>query len=160
MIGRFPESFSLGHTSDRSLCFSGDPVPEEPERPLGPDRSPRLGPLQLQTARPMPICTFDNRMRNIAGAKLMTRAKRWLIFSLAGIAGFLVLFANENPSLTGSEALLTQAHARVGRPLTPLSGAGVARRTTRRAVGAGAAAAGAVVAPACVRGPYGGVVCR
>ncbi len=90
----------------------------------------------------------------------MTRAKHWLIFSLAGIAGLLVLFANENPSLTGSEALFTQSRARVGRPLTPLSGAGVARRTTRRAVAAGAAAAGAVVAPACVRGPNGGVVCR
>ncbi len=89
----------------------------------------------------------------------MTRAKRCLIFSLASVASFLVLFANENPSLTGSKGLLSQAQARVGRPLTPLSGAGVARRTTRRAVGAGAAA-GAAVAPACVRGPYGNLVCR
>jgi hypothetical protein len=32
-----------------------------------------------------------------------------------------------------------QARARVGRPLTPVSVAGVARRTTRRAVVAGAA---------------------
>jgi hypothetical protein len=32
------------------------------------------------------------------------------------------------------------AHAIIGRPLTPLSFAGVARRTTRRAVYAGAAA--------------------
>jgi hypothetical protein len=39
----------------------------------------------------------------------------------------------------------TEAHAIIGRPLTPMSYAGVARRTTRRAayVGAGAAAAGA-----------------
>jgi hypothetical protein len=32
-----------------------------------------------------------------------------------------------------------EAHAIIGRPLTPLSFAGVARRTTRRAVYAGAA---------------------
>ncbi len=53
-----------------------------------------------------------------------------------------------------------QAQARVGRPATPGSVAGVARRTTRRtvrrtAVGVGAAAAGAaVVAPRCGYYPY------
>ena len=47
------------------------------------------------------------------------------------------------------------AEARVGRPLTPVSVAGVARRTTRRAVGA------VVVAPACVRVLVNGAyVCR
>jgi hypothetical protein len=35
--------------------------------------------------------------------------------------------------------LVGQAHAIIGRPLTPLSFAGVARRTTRRAVYTGAA---------------------
>jgi hypothetical protein len=47
------------------------------------------------------------------------------------------------------------AEARVGRPLTPMSCAGVARRTTRRAVygsAAAAAAAGAYVAtPGCAQ---------
>jgi hypothetical protein len=47
------------------------------------------------------------------------------------------------------------AEARVGRPLTPMSYAGVARRTTRRAVygsAAAAAAAGAYVAtPGCAQ---------
>jgi hypothetical protein len=47
--------------------------------------------------------------------------------------------------------LLTQAQAIRGRPLTPLSYAGVARRTTRRAVAAGAAVGAAYYAPACVR---------
>lgn len=42
--------------------------------------------------------------------------------------------------------LFSQAEARVGRPLTPVSYAGVARRTTRRVVYTGAAAA-AVYAP-------------
>lgn len=42
------------------------------------------------------------------------------------------------------------AEARVGRPATPLSYAGVARRTTRRTVGATAAVTAATVAPRCV----------
>jgi len=44
----------------------------------------------------------------------------------------------------------SEAQARIGRPLTPMSYAGVARRTTRRAVAVGAAAgvaAGAYYAP-------------
>lgn len=41
--------------------------------------------------------------------------------------------------------LIAPAFARVGRPLTPVSYAGVARRTTRRAVAVGAAAAPAPV---------------
>ena len=53
------------------------------------------------------------------------------------------------------------AQARVGRPLTPVSVAGVARRTTRRAVVGGAAVGAAVVAPACVRVLVNGAyVCR
>ena len=64
------------------------------------------------------------------------------------------------------------AEARIGRPLTPLSYAGVARRTTRRAVAVGAVAVGTaavvaapvVVTPACrqVVDVYGRVatVCR
>ena len=38
---------------------------------------------------------------------------------------------------------MSTADARVGRPLTPVSYAGVARRTTRRAVAVGAAAGAA-----------------
>jgi hypothetical protein len=44
--------------------------------------------------------------------------------------------------------LVSSAEARVGRPLTPMSYAGVARRTTRRAVAYGAAAGVAVGAAA------------
>ena len=60
--------------------------------------------------------------------------------------------------------LVSSAEARVGRPLTPMSYAGVARRTTRRAVavGAGAAAAGAYYGSRCVQvvDAYGQVVTR
>jgi len=56
------------------------------------------------------------------------------------------------------------AEARVGRPLTPMSYAGVARRTTRRAVAAGAAvgAAGAYYGSTCqqVVDAYGRVITR
>lgn len=56
---------------------------------------------------------------------------------------------------------INNAQARVGRPLTPVSGAGVARRTTRRAVGAAAVGGAVVGAPACVRVLVNGAyVCR
>jgi hypothetical protein len=62
------------------------------------------------------------------------------------------------------KGLVTSAEARIGRPLTPMSYAGVARRTTRRAVavGAGAAAAGAYYGSGCVQvvDAYGRVVTR
>jgi hypothetical protein len=47
-----------------------------------------------------------------------------------------------------SESFVSKAEAVRGRPLTPMSYAGVARRTTRRAVAVGAATAPVVVAPA------------
>jgi hypothetical protein len=62
---------------------------------------------------------------------------------------------------------VSKAEARIGRPLTPMSYAGVARRTTRRAVVGtavvgGAVAAGAYAAPACaqVADAYGRVYTR
>jgi hypothetical protein len=58
---------------------------------------------------------------------------------------------------SGVTVSVDTAQARVGRPLTPVSAAGVARRTTRRAV----VGAPVVVAPACVRVRVNGVyVCR
>jgi hypothetical protein len=61
--------------------------------------------------------------------------------ALAAAAGIGCLFMSERVSLTKLNTLVTTADARVGRPLTPNSVAGVARRTTRRAVAVGAAAA-------------------
>jgi hypothetical protein len=43
---------------------------------------------------------------------------------------------------------VSEAEAVIGRPLTPMSYAGVARRTTRRAYGAGAAGAYYAAPPA------------
>ena len=77
--------------------------------------------------------------------------------AILGAATFIAALSLDG-SLTGSGPLLSSAEARVGRPLTPMSYAGVARRTTRRAVvggaavAAGAAAAGAyAVTPGCAQ---------
>ena len=74
------------------------------------------------------------------------------------------LFANEKNWFVFGP--VSSAEARIGRPLTPMSYAGVARRTTRRAVAvgaagvAGAAAYGAYAAPGCVQvaDAYGRIV--
>jgi hypothetical protein len=59
----------------------------------------------------------------------------------------------------GLSVVVESAQARVGRPLTPVSVAGVARRTTRRAVVGGAAVG--VAATGCVRVLVNGsYVCR
>jgi hypothetical protein len=56
---------------------------------------------------------------------------------------------------------IESAQARVGRPLTPVSVAGVARRQTRRAVVGGAAVGAAAAGTACVRVLVNGAyVCR
>ena len=63
-------------------------------------------------------------------------AKRHLRIALAVAMAVGCLFASEDLSLTGllsgAQSLVTQAQAVIGRPLTPMSYAGVARRTVRR----------------------------
>jgi hypothetical protein len=95
---------------------------------------------------------------NRSGLRLMAHAALAL---LAGAAALLWSGGGSDPS----GAFISQAEARVGRPATPMSYAGVARRTTRRAVAygaAGAAAAGAYyyAAPGCqqVVNAYGQIV--
>ncbi len=51
---------------------------------------------------------------------------------LAAVIGFFCLELSERASIPGANALFSTAEARVGRPLTPVSVAGVARRTARR----------------------------
>jgi hypothetical protein len=65
---------------------------------------------------------------------------------LAAVVGAGGLFLSDHFSTTVPGTFLSQAEARIGRPLTPLSVAGVARRTTRRAVAAGAIGYGAYAA--------------
>jgi hypothetical protein len=58
--------------------------------------------------------------------------KRFAAFLVAGV---LVIFGaelGERLSIPGFHSLIPTAEARVGRPLTPVSVAGVARRSVRR----------------------------
>ncbi len=71
---------------------------------------------------------------NKLASKFMSRAA---LAVLAG--GAALLWSGDVPP--GS--FTSQAEARVGRPLTPMSYAGVARRTTRRGAAYGAAAGAA-----------------
>jgi hypothetical protein len=77
---------------------------------------------------------------------------------LAFVAGLLMLGAGDQVlnRLPGgiSLGMISTADARVGRPLTPLSYAGVARRTTRRAIRRGAYIAS--LPGSCVYGTYYG----
>ena len=73
-----------------------------------------------------------------------------------GIFGTIEWSRNDGLALS-----IQSAEARVGRPATPMSVAGVARRTTRRAVVGGAAVGAATVGAACVRVLVNGrYVCR
>jgi len=101
---------------------------------------------------------------------MTTNTRKFLQITLAAATGMGCLLVNDNVPLVGpksfvSTSLVSSAQARVGRPLTPMSYAGVARRTTRRAAAygaAGAAAAGAYyyAAPGCTQvvDAYGRIV--
>jgi hypothetical protein len=79
---------------------------------------------------------------------MTARTLKALRFALSAVTGLGCLFVNDNLSSTRTFTLSTQADARIGNPLTPGSVAGVARRTTRRAVRRGAIGATAVGAGA------------
>ena len=100
----------------------------------------------------------------------MIRTKLFRLSFATIIGGTTLIWGGQLP-LDGQSSLVSSAEARVGRPLTPMSYAGVARRTTRRAVVGGAVVGGAVaagtyyaapvvVAPACsqVVDVYGRIV--
>ncbi len=76
-------------------------------------------------------------------------------FGVAGVVFAACLLLRDGAPDRNSQSLVSSANAVIGRPLTPVSYAGVARRTTRRAVVAGAAvgAVGAAVAAPVVVAP-------
>jgi hypothetical protein len=89
--------------------------------------------------------------------------KRVFTGLLAAAAALFALSWNGEP-IAPERGFVSRAEAVIGRPLTPMSYAGVARRTTRRAVAVGAATAGAYAypAPGCVQvvNAYGQVITR
>lgn len=94
----------------------------------------------------------------------MIRLRQSALVALGSIAFAMGLSGNVTVNV---KSLVSEAEARIGRPLTPMSYAGVARRTTRRAVTAGAAvgtvgAAGVYYGSSCVQvvDAYGRVTTR
>jgi len=62
----------------------------------------------------------------------MTVTIKMRVVLLAGAIGFFGFGASERLAVPDSYGFISSAEARVGRPLTPVSVAGVARRTVRR----------------------------
>jgi hypothetical protein len=62
----------------------------------------------------------------------MTASKRLGLVVLAGVVVLLGLELGERFTIPAVHSFISTAQAVVGRPLTPVSVAGVARRTTRR----------------------------
>jgi hypothetical protein len=57
------------------------------------------------------------------------------LFGIVVITGIILIFGSElgkRLSVPGAQSLVPTAEAIIGRPLTPVSVAGVARRTVRR----------------------------
>jgi hypothetical protein len=65
--------------------------------------------------------------------------KKPLRIALAAMMGVGAFFVSEQFAQITTGSFVSEAEAIIGRPLTPMSYAGVARRTTRRAYGYGAA---------------------
>lgn len=62
----------------------------------------------------------------------MNVSRKLKIALLAGIVGLSGIEAGSELSIPGVYSFVPTAEARVGRPLTPVSVAGVARRSARR----------------------------
>ena len=88
----------------------------------------------------------------------MISSRSVIMLAAAVAASAAGLFCNDGNVVRNGA--FSEAQARVGRPLTPMSYAGVARRTTRRAVAVGAA--GAYYGSSCVQvvDAYGRVTTR
>jgi hypothetical protein len=81
-------------------------------------------------------CTSGATDRRPAMRFRALKASRWVLGAAIGVACLLI---GDPASVMETSNLIAQANATAGRPLKPLSTAGVARRTTRRAVVGGAA---------------------
>jgi hypothetical protein len=62
----------------------------------------------------------------------MTALKMLRILLLTGVVGFVGLQAADKLAAPGSFSIISTAEAVIGRPATPVSVAGVARRSVRR----------------------------
>jgi len=82
----------------------------------------------------------------------MTRTSIAMIrLSIVTIVGGAALFWNGEVPLDSRSSLVSSAEARIGRPLTPMSYAGVARAVAYGAAGAVAVGAAAYAGSGCVQ---------
>lgn len=65
---------------------------------------------------------------------MTTKSNGWTVACAIGAAAVGLLVATNPGALFLDGSLMSKAEAIVGRPLTPISVAGVARRTTRRTI--------------------------
>jgi hypothetical protein len=86
----------------------------------------------------------------------MNALKKISSLTLAGLLVIGGMELGENLGIPGVSGAVSKAEARVGRPLTPVSYAGVARRTTRRVVVRRTAVYVSTLPAGCVYGPYHG----
>lgn len=85
----------------------------------------------------------------------MTRLKRAAVVSIVGIVGIFGVELGAGLGVPGIRSMIGDAEAIVGRPLTPVSYAGVARRSSRR-VARRTAYRISTLPVGCVYGPYHG----
>ena len=88
----------------------------------------------------------------------MNRALKWVLAATVATSAGVVTLSVSGGGSSNDGWQFGQAEARIGRPMTPMSYAGVARRTTRRAVVGGAVVGGAVAAGAYYAAPRSGCV--
>jgi hypothetical protein len=62
----------------------------------------------------------------------MSMTQKLAVLLITGVIGLCALEFAERMAVPGVHSFVGAAEARVGRPLTPVSVAGVARRTARR----------------------------
>jgi hypothetical protein len=62
----------------------------------------------------------------------MSITQKLAVLFITGVIGLCALEFGEHMAVPGIHSFVGAAEARIGRPLTPVSVAGVARRTARR----------------------------
>jgi hypothetical protein len=108
-----------------------------------------------------PVSPWIDRRYSQEAEIIMKRSVLGKLFLATVVVSFGMFGSFDQSPNEGLSLSFGKAEARVGRPLTPVSVAGVARRTTRRAVVRGAAVGAAAAGTACVRVLVNGAyVCR
>jgi hypothetical protein len=104
--------------------------------------------IQINEFRWPLVAAFERIANSMKGERAMKTNLKTVAIAISAFACATLLSVNWSEQ-RGVSLSVESAQARVGRPLTPMSAAGVARRHTRRAYGA------AAVGAAAAAGAYG-----